>query len=108
MPVRMVGMAIADYRLNKDECIKMTHRRGERSMRSIILSVALGLGILGFSAATPSKAQAYWILTPSGPVNVNWSQMGQYGNFFAYNNYLYRPYINSFGFGANTYLPASY
>jgi hypothetical protein len=53
-------------------------------MRSFIVSVALGLGVLGFLGATPSEAKAYW------PPNMgNGYQIGPYAN---YNSYVGTPF----------------
>jgi hypothetical protein len=77
-------------------------------MRSLALSLALGAGALGIVGATPSEAKAFWIMTGRGPVNVSSYQNGPYGTFFAYNNTIYQPYVNPWGFGSAHYLPASY
>lgn len=77
-------------------------------MRKLILTLVLGAGALGLMGALPSRAQAFWVITANGPVNINSYNVGPYGTFLAYNNALYRPYVNPWGFGAAYYYPASY
>jgi hypothetical protein len=84
-------------------------------MRSLLLSAALGLGVLGFAAATPSQAKAYWPLGMTynyqvGPYAVGGGYVGapyyrfstgpgRYNVMYGYPGY-YRTYNNPMGFGA--------
>jgi len=74
-------------------------------MRKLILTVVLGVAVLGFSAAAPTKAQAGW---PGQALVYTNPYMGTYYNNWGYTSYYSNPglagYYSYPGYGTSTYV----
>jgi hypothetical protein len=71
-------------------------------MRSVLLSLALGLGALGIAATTPDSAKAYW------PVNVTGGRFNGTGNVNVFGAPVVRVQNNGFGITETVYSPGGY
>jgi len=71
-------------------------------MRSLLLSLALGLGALGIVATTPESAKAYW------PATVTGSRFGTSGNVNVFGVPVARVQSNGFGITETVFSPGGY
>jgi hypothetical protein len=75
-------------------------------MRSLVLSLLLGLASLGVLAATPQKAEAYWYYNPYGAYYAPYYWNSRYyANPYGYGWYYnrYNPYTNNYSYWYRNY-----
>jgi hypothetical protein len=84
-------------------------QRKEKAMRKLMLSVLLGLGIIGLTASTPSVAKASWLSEAIDNTHVNISigtGYPTYGPSAAYPAYRPVPTYGAQGYGYPAFRPA--